>query len=98
MVSRPRVLTVGHSFATGRPRSLRGRLPGVFGHGDNCRARSPGVGDRSRKGRRGRSRAGGRGVSVGLLAQGVDTLAVLSLAVWGLAGVKILQIVRINHL
>ena len=40
---------LGHRFATGGPRSRRGRLPGVFGLGDNCRAGAPRTRDKAEK-------------------------------------------------
>jgi hypothetical protein len=55
---------VGPRFATGGSRSRRGRLPGVFCQGTKYRAGALGMGDKTRKARRGRSRAGGRGAGL----------------------------------
>jgi hypothetical protein len=58
MESRLKVQTVGHSFATGGPRSLRWHGVGWL---RQDAAGWAGIGPESRKGRRGRSRAGGKG-------------------------------------
>jgi hypothetical protein len=79
MGSRPRALTIGHRFATGAPRSLWWRGLGVFDQGIVNAARRAGIGARSKKARRGRSRAGERGLRERLLGDAVNSGAVLAL-------------------